>query len=114
MPLTQGSGKYIIFLLKAVIYRILVFEVRNWQSRQLSEPFRRAFDFVMVQLNVVGVAEVEKAASPGGLAVLDDHVVVVPVETDGHAVVAGNERAAVVNSVIVNIVAGIVIVVQVQ
>lgn len=60
MPLTQGSGKYIIFLLKAVIYRILVFEARNRQSRQLSEPFRRAFDFVMVQLNVVGVAEVER------------------------------------------------------
>lgn len=68
----------------------------------------------IVELGVVGVASVEEASLARGRAVADGDVVVAAVETHHHAVVAGDELAAGVRGVIINVIAGIVSVVQVQ
>ena len=69
---------------------------------------------VIFQFLVVGGAVVEEFALAGGLAVADGDAVVATVKADKHAAVARNKGGLEVNGLIVNIVAGIVGVVEVE
>ena len=69
---------------------------------------------VVFQFGVVCGTVVEEFAFAGGFAVPDGDVVVAAIETDEHTVVAGNEGGFLVNGLIVNVITGIVGVVEIE
>lgn len=92
-------------------------ETRNLKlssTARLSPVLLVPFHHIALQLNVVVMTLVEKAAFAGCLAVFDDDIVAHTIETDVHFFITGNECTFIICSMVVNVISCIVAVVQIQ
>ena len=69
---------------------------------------------VILQLRIVGAAPVKQGCGAIGLAVLDGHIVIIAVKIDKHLAATGDKGAFIILCMIINIVAVVIGIVQIE